>query len=218
MAKTTDSGTARPSFWTRLWQRPDKRWLLGIPVGGFLMLGVGAVALGTFNWVVHKTSSTEFCLSCHSHEQFIKPEYEASGHFRNEAGVRADCSDCHLPHDNWFALTLKKVIVIKDVFGEMSGKISTADKYEAHRGPMALIVWEQMLNNDSKYCRTCHSFEAMDTEAQGKMPARMHPKAMQSGKSCVECHRGIVHALPHNADELWEQALKETGKGTSEGS
>ena len=214
MAKSTDPVPSRSSWWTRLWQRPNKRWLLGIPLGGFLMLGVGAVGLGSFNWVVHKTSSTEFCLSCHSHEKFIRPEYEASGHFKNRVGVRAGCSDCHLPHDNWFALTLKKVIVIKDVFGEMSGKLSTAEKYEAHRGPMALKVWKQALNDDSHFCRSCHNFDAMNTELQGKMPARMHPKAMQSGESCIECHRGIVHALPQDADALWEQALKETGKGT----
>jgi nitrate/TMAO reductase-like tetraheme cytochrome c subunit len=217
MAKNTDPGSTTPGFWTRLWQRPSKRWLLGIPIGGFLMLFIGAIALGSVNWAVHKTSSTEFCLGCHSHTQFIKPEYEASGHFKNAAGVRAGCSDCHLPHDNWFELMFKKVIVIKDVFGEMSGKLGTAEKYEAHRGPMALKVWEQALNNDSKFCRSCHSFDAMNTELQGKMPGRMHPKAMKAGQSCIECHRGIVHALPQNADELWEQALKETGKAPPAG-
>jgi nitrate/TMAO reductase-like tetraheme cytochrome c subunit len=214
MAKGTLPGTTRPGLWTRLWQRPQKWWLLGIPIGGFVMLLVGAAGLGTVNWVVHRTSSTEFCFGCHSHDQFIRPEYEASTHFRNQVGVRAGCADCHLPHDNWFELMLKKVIVVKDVFGEMSGKISTADKYEAHRSPMALKVWEQMLNNDSKFCHSCHSFEAMNTTEQGKMPARMHTRAVQSGQSCIECHRGIVHALPQNADELWEQALKETGKAT----
>lgn len=215
MAKETDSGAAKSSFWTRLWQRPNKRWLLGIPIGGFLMLFIGAVALGSVNWVVHKTGSTEFCFSCHSHDKFIRPEYEASTHFKNSVGVRAGCSACHLPHDNWFELMLKKVIVIKDIFGEMSGKIGTAEKYEAHRGHMAVKVWEQMLNNDSKFCHSCHDFSAMNTEEQGKMPARMHTKAMQSGQSCIECHRGIVHTLPANADELWEQAVKNTGKGSS---
>lgn len=212
MANNSDPSPKGTSFWSRLWQRPSKRWLLGIPLGGFLMIGVGAAGLGAVNYVVHKSSSNDFCLSCHSHEQFIKPEFEASSHFKNASGVRAGCADCHLPHHDWFEMMWKKAISIKDVFGEMSGMLSTAEKYEAHRGPMAVKVWEQFLSNDSKYCRNCHSFAAMDTEAQGKMPGRMHPAAMGEGQSCIECHRGIVHALPQDEEALWEQALKNAGK------
>jgi nitrate/TMAO reductase-like tetraheme cytochrome c subunit len=203
-------GPPRPSLWIRLWARPKRRWLLGIPVGGLLMLCIGAVGLGSVNWVVHQTSSTEFCFACHSHQQFIRPEYEASSHFKNAYGVRAGCSDCHLPHDNWFELMYTKALVSTDLFRELAGKISTREKYEAQRGEMAQKVWKQLLANDSKFCRSCHSFQAMDLQAQGGMPARMHTKAMQSGKTCVECHRGIVHALPENADQLWNEAVAKT--------
>ena len=43
------------------------RWLLGIPSGGLPMVLLGAVGLGSVNWVVHQTSSTRFCVACHSH-------------------------------------------------------------------------------------------------------------------------------------------------------
>ena len=195
------------SLWRRLWRPPRSRWLLGIPVGGLLMLLAGAAGLGGMNWVVHETSSTEFCFACHSHQSFIRPEYEASSHFKNEVGVRAGCADCHLPHDNWFELMYTKALVSTDVFRELAGKISTSEKYEAHRGEMAQKVWKQMLGNDSKFCRSCHSFEAMNLQAQRRMPARMHSQAMESGKTCIECHRGIVHALPENTEQLWNEAF-----------
>jgi nitrate/TMAO reductase-like tetraheme cytochrome c subunit len=204
----TDLGQPRPNFWTRLWQRPKPRWLLGIPLGGFLMLGIGAVALGSVNWVVHKTSTNEFCFACHSHQRFIRPEYEASSHYKNTSGVRAGCSDCHLPHDSWFDLMVTKIVVSADIIPELFGKLGTAAKYEAHRGAMAQKVWEEMLHDGSRFCRSCHNFEAMNTETQGKMPARVHPKAMQAGESCIECHRGIVHALPEDEAQLWEAAVK----------
>jgi nitrate/TMAO reductase-like tetraheme cytochrome c subunit len=205
---TDTGGTPRgTSYWMRLWARPKQRWLLGIPLGGLLMLGVGAAGLGGVNWVVHETSSTEFCFACHSHQQFIRPEYEASSHFKNAVGVRAGCSDCHLPHDNWFELMYTKALVSTDVFRELAGKIGTREKYEAHRGEMAQKVWKQLLANDSRFCRGCHSFAAMSLEAQGGMPARAHKKAMQSGQTCVQCHRGIVHALPENEEQLWNEAL-----------
>jgi nitrate/TMAO reductase-like tetraheme cytochrome c subunit len=206
MDTATSGAPERSRRWAALWSRPKSRWLLGIPVGGILMLCAGAAALGGVNWVVHETSSTGFCFACHSHQQFIRPEYEASSHFKNAVGVRAGCSDCHLPHDNWFELMYTKALVSTDVIRELAGKISTAEKYEAHRGEMAQKVWKQMLANDSKFCRGCHSFTAMDFKAQGGMPARMHAKAMQSGQTCIECHRGIVHTLPENAEQLWSEA------------
>jgi trimethylamine-N-oxide reductase (cytochrome c), cytochrome c-type subunit TorC len=204
MASTQEGAVAeRPGLWSRIWRRPKNRWLLGVPLGGLLALILGAIGLGGVNWAVHETSSTAFCLSCHSHQQFIKPEYEASSHFKNEVGVRAQCADCHLPHDNWFELMFTKVLVSKDLIGEAMGKISTRERYEAHRGEMAQTVWRQLVANGSKFCRSCHNFEAMDLTAQGGATARNHKKAMQTGMTCVECHRGIVHKLPDNADDLW---------------
>ena len=207
MASPEPNPSSPPGLWTRLWARPKARWLLGIPLGGMLMLGLGALALGSVNWGVEQASTTQFCFTCHSHQQFIRPEYEASSHFRNAVGVRAACADCHLPHGNWFATMYTHVLVSTDVIYETAGEISTREKFERHRGEMAQKVWAQMLGNQSAFCRKCHSFQAMDLTAQGGMPARSHAKAMQSGKTCIECHRGIVHTLPQNADELWGQVV-----------
>ncbi len=196
-------------IWARLWTRPKSKWLLGIPLGGFLAIGVGAAGLGTTNYVLHKTSETEFCYSCHSHDAFIRPEYEASSHFSNAAGVRAECADCHLPHDNWFELTWTKAVVSLDIIPEMIGKLDTAEKYEAHRAEMAEDVWRQFKANDSKFCRSCHTLEAMDLEAQGRSTARRHSTAEERGKTCIDCHHGIVHVAPDNADEILEAITAE---------
>jgi nitrate/TMAO reductase-like tetraheme cytochrome c subunit len=198
------SNGERRHWRSRLWAAPRHRWLLGIPLGGFLALALGAVGLGSINWIVHKTSSNEFCFGCHSHEQFIKPEYLASTQFRTAAGVRADCADCHLPHDDWFELMFTKVVVSADIVPEFMGKIATREKYEAERGRLAQQVWAQFLANDSKFCRSCHAFEAMDLEGQGRMPSRRHARAIEQGMTCIECHRGIVHDLPENDDALWD--------------
>jgi trimethylamine-N-oxide reductase (cytochrome c), cytochrome c-type subunit TorY len=214
MAQDEDTGTAsgRTSLWTRLWNRPKSRWLLGIPVGGLMMLLVGAVGLGSVNWVVHATSTTEFCFACHSHQNFIKPEYEASSHFKNGAGVRVGCADCHLPHDNWFELIYTKIVVSADIIPELAGKIDTAEKYEAHRGEMAQQVWGEMLSDDSRFCRSCHSFDAMNLEAQGRMPGRKHATAIEAGQTCIECHRGLVHALPANEEQIWKEVHAKSGR------
>lgn len=194
---------------SRLWRRPSKRWLLGIPVGGFLAFALGAVVLGATNYIVHETSKTEFCYVCHSHEAFIRPEYEASSHFVNLAGVRAGCADCHLPHDNWFELMWTKVVVSFDIIPEAMGKLDTQEKYEAHRAEMAETVWREFKKNDSEYCRSCHSIDAMDLEAQDRKVARRHSKAQERGETCIDCHYGIVHEEPENAQAILDSITAE---------
>lgn len=188
-----------------LWARPQSRWLLGIPIGAFLAFGFGAVALGTTNYVLHETSTTEFCYTCHSHEMFIKPEYEASSHFANTSGVRAECADCHLPHDNWFELVWTKAVVSLDIIPELQGKLDTAEKYEAHRAEMAEEVWRHFKENDSKFCKSCHSIAAMDFEEQDRQAARRHSKSEENGQTCIDCHYGIVHAEPENTKEILDR-------------
>ncbi len=185
-----------------IWARPASKWLLGIPLGGFVAFALGAIALGSTNYVLHATSTTEFCYTCHSHEAFIRPEYEASSHFSNLSGVQAGCSDCHLPHDNWFELVWTKAVVSLDIIPEMMGKLDTAEKYEAHRAEMAESVWRQFKDNDSRFCRDCHVVDAMDFEGQGRRTARQHTRMAESGETCIDCHYGIVHALPENAEDI----------------
>lgn len=181
-----------------LWRRPAARWAFGIPLGAVVAFFLGAAALGAFNWTIHQTSSNEFCFVCHSHEAFIRPEYEASSHFRNASGVRADCADCHLPHE-WLDLVVTKIIVSADIIPELMGKLDTAEKYESHRAEMAEKVWAEFRADDSRFCRSCHSPEAMDPDQQKPMIARIHAGLEPGGKTCIDCHRGLVHALPRQA-------------------
>ena len=85
------------SRWQRLWRKPRSRWLLGIPIGGFLLFGVGIVGWASFDATLHYTNSFEFCTSCHEMRDSMLPEYVNSVHGKNTAGVRAICSDCHVP-------------------------------------------------------------------------------------------------------------------------
>jgi nitrate/TMAO reductase-like tetraheme cytochrome c subunit len=179
-----------------LWQKPKSRLLLGIPLGGLISFVLGTFALGGFNWAMEVTSETGFCLSCHEMEAFVYPEYQASAHYSNASGVRAECVDCHLPSHNWFAKVGKKIYVSKDLVYHLTGKISTAQKFEAHRLEMAQREWNRLKANDSRECRSCHSFEAMDAEAQPRFAARRHTAAVSDGETCIDCHKGVTHALP----------------------
>ena len=51
----SDAPGGRKSPWTWLWERPVRRWLLGIPAGAFLPLGVGAAGWISFEAVLAAT-------------------------------------------------------------------------------------------------------------------------------------------------------------------
>lgn len=63
--------------------------LVGIIIGVVLLAGTATI--------MHKTSDTEFCVSCHTMQQPLA-EYQGSVHFQNDKGIRAECADCHVPH------------------------------------------------------------------------------------------------------------------------
>lgn len=103
-------------------------------------VAIGWVTLGGSAAVMHYTSSTEFCLSCHSMEIPFK-EYQGSVHFSNAKGIRAECADCHIPSDP-IGYLVTKVRATKDIYHEfVTGKIDTPEKYEAHRQELAEMVW-----------------------------------------------------------------------------
>ncbi|TGZ98681.1 NapC/NirT family cytochrome c [Rodentibacter pneumotropicus] len=173
------------------------------------LMGIGALVLWGTQTIMHKTSSTAFCVSCHSmsHPQ---REWEGSTHFANAKGIRAECSDCHVPQESWH-YTKAKIIALKDVWYEMQGKLDSTQKYEAHRAEMAQRVWDEMKETDSETCRSCHSFDAMELSAQPKLAKETHMSAKTNGQTCIDCHKGIVHFLPENHGDTAGQSTTNLG-------
>jgi len=186
------------------WRKPRSKWLLGIPIGGFVAFVLGAIGISTFNYTLHATSTTEFCFECHSHELNIRPEFEASGHANNRTGIRAECADCHLPKP-WARYVWTKMVVSLDIIPELRGVISTPEKYAERRGYLKRKVWTQFKENDSEYCMHCHQWEHMDLEQQGRMASRRHTRAQEAGQSCIDCHRGLVHAMDESHEAIWQE-------------
>ncbi|MCZ4335669.1 NapC/NirT family cytochrome c [Aeromonas hydrophila] len=166
-------------------------------IAALLMLGVvfGWLSLGGGHALLSATSSTEFCLSCHSMEAPYK-EYQGSVHFSNSKGIRAECADCHIPSQPLDYL-LTKIRASKDIYHEfVTDKIDSHEKYEQHRGEMAETVWAQFRTNDSATCRSCHNQSAMETYDQSHDAQKMHQYGMANNQTCIDCHRGVAHLLP----------------------
>ncbi len=188
----TNQESGKQGWWAIL-KRPSAKYsLLGLLVVGFFG---GIIFWGGFNTGMEATNTMEFCIGCHEMRDNVYEEYKTTIHFSNRTGVRAVCSDCHVPKD-WTHKIMRKIQASKEVFGKITGKIDTKEKFEAHRLEMAEREWARMKSRDSIECRNCHSFEAMSPEVQKKTPYKKHMEAKAAGQSCIDCHQGIAHRLP----------------------
>ncbi len=184
-------------LWRWFWS-PSSRYGWG---GIFIVGGVaGVIFWGGFNTFMEYTNTLEFCISCHEMEQFVYQEYTQTTHYKNASGVRVICSDCHVPKD-WTAKLLRKIRATNELFHKIVGSIDTPAKFEAKRLELAETVWASMEASDSRECRNCHSYEAMAFHKQKRRAADKMRNAMERGKTCIECHKGIAHKLPEDFDE-----------------
>lgn len=142
------------------------------------------------------TNTTEFCTSCHS-MQWVQEEWMESEHYSNIYGVRAECADCHVPHDTGPKL-VAKLRAAKDVWHEIRGTIDDEEKFEQHRWQMANAVWDRMKATGSRECKSCHTVAAMDLKEQDRSARKKHKKivAGNSEKTCIDCHKGVAHKVP----------------------
>jgi len=165
-------------------------------MGFILLIGFlgGVIFWGGFNTGMEVTNTEEFCSGCHAP---IVKEIKETIHYSNRSGVRAICSDCHVPH-NWTDKIVRKVQASKELVAFAMGTINTQEKFEAKRGYLANREWHRMKENNSQECRNCHEFDFMDFSEQGSRSVKQHSTALASGeKTCVDCHKGIAHKLPN---------------------
>ena len=189
----------KPSFWSR-------RLMLGTTVAGAVVFFVvGIIFWGGFNTAMEATNTMPFCTSCHEMEDNVYQEYKPTIHYSNRTGVRATCSDCHVP-DPWVHKIVRKIKASREVFYWLTGKIDTPEKFNEHRLSLAKNVWKAMKDTDSRECRNCHNLESMNPEFQKPRARKQHLNAFETGQTCIDCHKGIAH---HDVrDKLTDEELE----------
>lgn len=206
----TPSGEDNAGLIGRLWRafaRPSVKYSLG----ALLIVGfIGGIAFwGSFNWAMEMTNTETFCISCHEMEQNVYREYKRTIHYSNRTGVRATCPDCHVPK-TWIHKIARKIQATNELYHHFLGTISTREQYEAKRLELASNVWRVMKQTDSRECRNCHNFDSMDFAVQEKRSRNRHEEAIDEGKTCIDCHKGIAHELPEGAYEAESEIEAET--------
>ncbi|MEG3619234.1 NapC/NirT family cytochrome c [Magnetovibrio sp. PR-2] len=166
------------------------------PVFAAIVFAAGVIMWGGFNTAMEVTNTMTFCVSCHEMRDNVYAEYQKTVHYQNRSGVRAICSDCHVPK-SWGHKVIRKIKATKEVFHWALGTIDTPEKFDAHRLQLARNVWEEMESNGSRECKNCHAYDAMHAEKQGDRAKKAMKVAAEKEIACIACHKGLAHKLPN---------------------
>ncbi len=163
--------------------------VIGALIVGAVLLAAGAAGLA---W----TNTETFCTDCHEMRDNVYAEYKGTIHDINRSGVRAICSDCHVPRQPG-PMLIRKVRASMELYGHfVSGVIDTKEKFQAHRYELAKRVWTRMKETDSLECRNCHHAESMSNDLQSERAKARHAKGKAENMTCIDCHFGIAHHEP----------------------
>jgi len=189
--------TDKRGWLKRMWGRISSLPALTLLVIG----GIGGIIFwGGFNTAMELTNTMEFCTSCHEMEDNVYQEYKETIHFKNPSGVEVTCSDCHVPRP-WIYKVIRKIKATNELYHKVLGTIDTPEKFNSHRWVMANRVWKTMKETDSRECRNCHNYNSMDLSDQDRTARKKHSRAIDEGKTCIDCHTGIAHELPDEPED-----------------
>ena len=96
----------------------------------------------------------------------------------------------------WHYKIARKIQASNELWHHLLGTVDTPEKFQAKRAVLAASEWKRMQGNDSRECRNCHDYTSMDYSRQERRASAAHPKAFESGKTCIDCHKGVAHRLP----------------------
>jgi len=64
-----------------------------------------------------------------------------------------------------------KIRATNKIYHKIIGTIDNKEKFEAVRLAMATSVWDSMKASESRECRNCHTYHAMDFSKQSRRAA-----------------------------------------------
>ncbi|MBZ7977219.1 NapC/NirT family cytochrome c [Campylobacter sp. RM12654] len=136
---------------------------------------------------IQMTGDDKFCASCHV-MQPMKEAYITDVHGgNNNLGIKANCVDCHLPHDN-----IVNYLSTKAYNGIKEFSITAIGADEK-------IDWYEKLNHKKDYvydsgCLKCHQ-DITKINSKNEMQNTMHKRYLDYANElkCVSCHTHVGH-------------------------
>jgi sulfatase modifying factor 1 len=154
----------------------------GLIVGILLMIGGGRA--------IDKTSTNEYCVSCHIHPA-ADNSWKRSVHYETESGYRVACVECHLPPKGHGYLWAKGTTGLRDLWSYWTRDSASFDWEDRSRlEPARGYVYESS-------CIKCH--ENLFPPKLTKEGEDAHLYYKQTKKTpdlhCINCHLNAGHYM-----------------------
>lgn len=181
---------------------------LGRTIKFLAIVLVAIPALVLASWLVtetmvEQTSDVEFCGSCHTMAPMVAA-YRADIHGGSHPqGVRAKCTQCHIPADNVFSyMAAKARFGLHDAWAQMTYDLDAID-WQAKRAHREMYVFDSA-------CLGCHKELESATMSQPAAFVAHRPYFLgETQMKCVSCHPHVGHLYlsrylpePESGDQL----------------
>ena len=178
---------------------------------GLIGFIIGALLVAAFDTTMNKTSSNEYCMSCHTHEQ-ADLDWKKSPHYLSHSGVMTDCAACHLPpkEDGLLKYYIAKSrIGAKDIWTKWTKDTDKID-WESKR---SLENARKIVYNSS--CEKCHVNLYPEGISDDGITAHLYyeENAKKLGLDCVSCHLNVGHYMPGYEHKRLEGKVIEADNG-----
>jgi len=172
---------------------------------------VGIVIMACLGSAIVRTSTNDYCMSCHYHEQ-ADADWKKGKHVNNGSGTVTDCAECHLPPKEdgvmkyWMA---KAKVGAKDIWTKM-----TKDKDQ--------IDWASKRDLDhatgivyNASCEKCHANLFPQGISDDGITAHLYydENSKKLDLQCISCHLDAGHDMPGYEHKKLEGKVMDNGSG-----
>lgn len=146
------------------------------------------------NKAVVKTSTDEFCASCHIHPHSTQT-WKLSTHYDNQRGIHVHCVDCHLPPHGEGYLVEKVKTGVRDVYGKLF-KDPESFNWEA-KSQIDYAVGHTFETS----CIHCHQNNFPLGLTEKGREAHLYYEQKADELHCINCHITVGHYDPDRQHE-----------------
>ncbi len=138
---------------------------------------------------IKKTSTNQFCDSCHVHPQATE-SWKSGAHYDNRTGVIVGCIDCHLPPGGIAHYTEKAKTGLRDVYGMIFKDTEKIDWEAKSR------IESAVHHTYEASCTHCHQNLFPMTLSQKGGDAHLYYQQKAGELRCINCHLHEGHYDP----------------------
>jgi cytochrome c nitrite reductase small subunit len=177
MSLINQESPRRGNFWN--WIIPPPQWQLPVIILCGIIVGLGISIMQIANATSYLSDDPKACINCH----IMTPEYSTWQHSSHRE--RANCNDCHVPHNN----------IIRKYFFKAQDGLRHATIFTLRKEPQVIHIGDAGKTVVQENCLRCHIKQVNPISA-----TNVNGKNFKHGEGmlCWGCHREIPHGRTHS--------------------